>query len=98
MSPEVRKKLRQDQLQILFCYHEGDNPERKKQRLDQLAEDHLMPANCYRFVSANTSAAKLPGFVYFNDFELWYYQRNFTTPVSEIHHNKRPYDFSVIHF
>ena len=96
MSPEVRKKLRQDQLQILFCYHEGDNPERIKQRLDQLAEDHLMPANCYRFVSANTSAAKLPGFVYFNDFELWYYQRNFTTPVSEIHHNKRPYDFTVL--
>ena len=96
LSPEVRKKLRQDQLQILFCYHEGDNPERIKQRLDQLAEDHLMPANCYRFVSANTAAAKLPGFVYFTDFELWYYQRNFTTPAMEIHHDQRPYNFTVL--
>jgi len=96
LSPEVRKKLRQDQLQILFCYHEGDNPERIKQRLDQLAENYLMPANCYRFVSSNTAAAKLPGFVYFNDIELWYYQRNFTTPALEIHYNKRPYDFTVL--
>lgn len=96
LAPEVRKKLRQDQLQILFCYHEGDNPERIKQRLDQLAENHLMPADCYRFVSANTAAAKLPGFVYFTDFELWYYQRNFTTLALEIHHDKRPYDFTVL--
>lgn len=96
LSPEVRKKLRQDQLQILFCYHEGDNPKRIKQRLDQLAEDHLMPADCYCFVSANTAAAKLPGFVYFTDFELWYYQRNFTTPALEIHHGNRPHNFTVL--
>jgi hypothetical protein len=96
MSPDIRKKLRQEQLQILFCYHEGDNPERIKQRLDQLAEDHLMPSNCYRFISANTAAEKLPGFVYFTDFELWYYQRNSNVAVAGIHHNKRQHEFTVL--
>ena len=96
MSPEVRKKLRRSQLQILFYYHEGDNPVRIKQRLDQLAEDHLMPGNCYRFVSANTSASNLPGFVYFTDFELWYYQRNSNIPALPAHHKKRPHNFTVL--
>jgi len=96
LTPEICKKLREDQLQILSCYHEGDNPERIKQRLDQLAEDHLMPADCYRFVSANTAAAKLPGFVYFTDFELWYYQRNSDVAALAVHGNKRLYDFTVL--
>jgi len=96
LSPEICQKLRQDQLQILFCYHEGDNPERIKQRLDQLAEDHLMSADCYRFVSANTAAAKLPRFVYFTDFELWYYQRNSNVAALAVHHDRRRHDFTVL--
>jgi len=96
MSAEIRKKLRHEQLQILFCYHEGDNPERIKQRLDQLAEDHLMPSNCYRFISANTAAVNLPGFVYFTDFELWYYQRNSNVPAATIHTDKREHEFTVL--
>jgi hypothetical protein len=96
ISPMIRKKLRQEQLQILFCYHEGDNPARIKQRLDQLAEDHLMPSNCYRFVSANTAAKTLPGFVYFTDFELWYYQRNSNVPAAPIHTEIRQREFTVL--
>ena len=96
MSASIRKKLRQEQLQILFCYHEGDNPTRIKQRLDQLAEDHLMPSNCYRFISANTAAATVPGFVHFTDFELWYYQRNSNVPTLVANHEKRPHDFTVL--
>jgi len=96
MSPMIRKKLRQEQLQILFWYHEGDNPARIKQRLDQLAEDHLMPSNCYRFVSANTAAKTLPGFVYFTDFELWYYQRNSNVPAASIHTETRQCEFTVL--
>ena len=96
MSADIRKKIRQEQLQILFCYHEGDNPGRIKQRLDQLAEDHLMPPNCYQFISANTAAAKLPGFVYFTDFELWYHQRNSNVPAATVHTRKRQREFTAL--
>ena len=96
MPAGIRKKLRQEQLQVLFCYHEGDNPERIKQRLDRLAEDHLMPPDCYRFVSANTAAAKLPGFIYFTDFELWYYQRNLNVSAAIVHTNRRSREFTVL--
>jgi hypothetical protein len=96
MLPEIQKKLRQEQLQILFCYHEGDNPARIKQRLDQLAKDHLMPSGCYRFISANTAAETLPGFVYFTDFELWYHQRNANVPAAPIHIETRHCEFTVL--
>ena len=96
MPVEVRKALRQEKLRVLFYYHEGDNPERIKNRLDELCENHLLPPNCYVFVSGNTAARDIPGFVYFADFELWYYQRNRSNPALEIHSQSREFEFTVL--
>jgi hypothetical protein len=81
------------ELKILFYYHEGDNPFRIKEHLDALASIYKLDSNCYRFVSANTAARSIPGFVYFNDFELWYWQRNEHTPAYKIHSDPRLRDF-----
>jgi len=80
----------------LFYYHEGDNPARIKQRLDQLLAVHQLPERCYVFVSANSAADAVPGFVYFADFELWYYQRNIGSPRLSIHSFDRKRDFTVL--
>lgn len=68
--------LRSRRLRLLFMYHEGDNPARIKHRLDTLCQLHQLDPTCYVFVSSNTSADKLDRFVSFQDFELWYHQRN----------------------
>ena len=96
MGPEIRKKLQKAELRVLFYYHEGDNPHRIKDRLDDLACSHLLPPDCYVFVSANTAARSIPGFVYFNDFELWYWQRNEHSPAMNIHLEPRERDFTVL--
>jgi hypothetical protein len=96
MSSEIRKLLREQHVRVLFYYHEGDNPARIKDRLDELAGDHLLPPNCYVFVSGNTAAKSLPNFVYFADFELWYYQRNRASPALKIYHGPRERDFTVL--
>ena len=96
MSGEVRRTLREQRVRVLFYYPEGDNPVRIKQRLDELASDHLLPPDCYVFVSANTAAKSLPNFVYFTDFELWYYQRNQKSPPLKIHREPRERDFTVL--
>jgi hypothetical protein len=96
MSSEIRKLLREQHVRVLFYYHEGDNPVRIKDRLDELAGDHLLPPNCYVFVSGNTAAKSLPNFVYFTDFELWYYQRNRASPAMQIHIRPRERDFTVL--
>jgi hypothetical protein len=96
MSGEVRRTLREQRVRVLFYYHEGDNPIRIKQRLDELASDHLLPPDCYVFVSGNTAAKQLKNFVYFADFELWYYQRNRASPALKIHSEPRSFEFTVL--
>jgi hypothetical protein len=48
------------------------------------------------FVSSNTAAKTMPGFVCFHDFELWYWQRNRTTSATVIHHEPRQRDFTCL--
>lgn len=89
-------RVQQSQLRVLFYYHEGDNPGRIKQRLDALLVKHQLPLDSYVFVSANSSAVGLPGFVYFTDFELWYWQRNCVNPALTVHDQLREHDFTAL--
>jgi len=83
-------------LTILFYYHEGDNPFRIKQRLDYLCQQHDRSTDCYRFVSGNTAADKIPGFAWFPDHELLYWHRNQTVEAIPVHLNSRPYLFTIL--
>lgn len=96
MSPAIRRQLRQEQLTVLFYYHEGDNPYYIKQRLDELCQNHLMPTNCYKFISGNTAADNVKNFVYFPDHELLYWHRNRQVPPTTVHANPRPYNFTAL--
>ena len=97
LLPErIRTGLFSGNVRVLFYYHEGDNPWHIKTRLDELCAKHDLCNNCYRFISANTTSRDVPGFVYFTDFELWYYQRNQASPPLEIHHEPRERDFTVL--
>lgn len=97
LIPEpVAAAVHQGRFKLLFWYHEGDNPERIRDRLQVLCQQHQWPDHCYVFVSANTAARKLPGFVYFADFEFWYYQRNLEVAPTAIHNGERSRDFTVL--
>ena len=96
MPERIRTGLFFDHVRVLFYYHEGDNPWHIKTRLDELCTKHNLKNDCYRFVSANTAARDIPGFVYFTDFELWYYQRNQASPPLKICHEPRERDFTVL--
>jgi hypothetical protein len=48
------------------------------------------------FVSANSAARDIPGFVYFNDFELWYYQRNLEQAPLAVQSEPREREFTVL--
>jgi hypothetical protein len=97
LLPErVFTELWHSHIRILFYYHEGDNPERIKQRLDALVQQHQLPAHCYVFVSGNTAADHVPGFVYFADFELWYWHRNHNIKELAIHTRDRQHEFTAL--
>jgi hypothetical protein len=90
------KQLKDRAVQILFYYDEGDNPFRIKYRLDELCNIHLLPTDCYRFISANTAADQIPGFAYFPGDELLYWLRNRNVPACVAHKEKRQRDFTVL--
>lgn len=96
MTPAVKRKLHSGAMRVLFMYHEGDNPRRIKNRLDELAQNHLLPPDCYIFVSANSAADAIPGFVTFHDFELWYFQRNIEAAPMPIHSAPREKQFTCL--
>ncbi len=96
LPTDVFAAVYQGKIRVLFYYHEGDNPHNIKQRLDTLAAQLRLPKNCYVFVSANSAAANIPGFVYFDDFELWYWQRNQAVPPEEIHNRPREREFTAL--
>jgi len=97
LLPErVKTELWWNHVRVLFYYHEGDNPRRIKRRLDELCAQHDLRTDCYVFVSANTAARDIPGFVYFTDFELWYWQRNSVNPPLPVHTQPRERDFTAL--
>jgi len=96
MSTTTRQQLQQEQLTVLFYYHEGDNPYHIKQRLDDLCQHHQLPSTCYRFISGNTAADKIKNFVYFSDHELLYWHRNRQIAPTPIHSKRRTHNFTVL--
>ena len=96
LPPRVFTELWHSHIRILFYYHEGDNPVKIKQRLDALVAQHQLPAHCYRFVSGNTAARDVEDFVYFADFELWYWHRNSGSRALPIHSEPREREFTAL--
>ena len=78
LPPEVKLALADNthNLRILFYYHEGDNPQRIKARLNHLCESNGLSTSVYRLVSGNTAAEGLEQCSYFCDHELLYSMRN----------------------
>ena len=101
MSDRVRELLRSRQMRVLFYYHEGDNPAHEKARLDDLCRGHELPTDCYIFVSGNTIADAIPGFVYFPDHELFYWRNGVEwnrriMPGCEAHSRPRSCEFTLL--
>ena len=92
----VPKQVWDKGLLVVFYYHEGDNPYKIKNRLDSLCDMHGLPRTCYKFVSGNSAADKLPQFVWFPDHELLYWQRNSQVTADKIHLDPRPFRFTVL--
>ena len=96
IHPNIMHSVTQGTITVLFYYHEGDNPHNIKSRLDALCKQHNLSVACYRFVSGNTTADSVPGFVYFPDHELLYWRRNRAVAPAELHDCARPYEFVVL--
>jgi len=89
LSADVKTRLRKKEIKVLFYYHEGDNPERIDQYLNQCRYSDALPSDCYHFVSANTDADQLESATYFSEHEFFFRHINryqlFNYPVVRRH-------------
>lgn len=95
IPPQTRIRLKNGAIRVLFYYHEGDNPQHIKKRLDTLVQHHQLPRECYVFISAN-SAAEESGFYYFPDHEFFFHYINRRQQWPEISNHKRSYNFTAL--
>lgn len=97
LMPELtRQRLRRGDIRALFYYHEGDNPFRIRERFDQCCDHNHLPRSCYRFISANSAADRVPGFVYFNDHEYFFTYLNRNQPATEATNHAREFEFTAL--
>lgn len=101
MPAATLETVRAGRLTVLFYYHEGDNPYRERDRLDQLCVQHDLPTTCYRFISGNTEADHIDNFVYFPDHELFYWRNGVVwngnpMPGAEAHTQPRSRQFTLL--
>lgn len=72
LSDQVKRKIHAKQIQIMFFYHEGDNPARIDDRLSVLCKRHGLTAVDYIFISANSACRAIENFYYFPDHEVFF--------------------------
>jgi hypothetical protein len=94
IPPATLEAIRSAKLTVLFYYHEGDNPYREQDRLDQLCQQHHLPTTCYRFISGNTQAKNIDNFVYFADHELFHWRHSQQTVAA--HSEPRSRQFTLL--
>ena len=96
LSSEVKQALLDRRIRLLFHYHEGDNPQRIKDRFDRLCHQHNLPLDCYLFISANSAASRLENFYHFSDHESFFKYINRRQPTPEITARPRLHTFTVL--
>jgi hypothetical protein len=74
ISPNAYARIQQKQMRLVFTYHEGDNPARMRQRINQLCADHLIEPEQVWLISGNSSADSVAGCVYWSELEFMYWR------------------------
>ena len=74
ISSAAYTRIQQKQMQLVFTYHEGDNPARMREHIDRLCVDHAIDPTQVWLISGNSSADSVPGCVYWPELEFMYWR------------------------
>ena len=74
ISPAAYTRIQQKQMRLVFNYHEGDNPTRIRDRINQLCANHSIDPEQVWLISGNSSADSVPGCIYWPELEFKYWR------------------------
>jgi hypothetical protein len=72
LSDACQQRVRARDVKLLFYYHEGDNPQRIRDRFEHLRCRHNFPRGSYVFLSANSASDQIEDFIYWPDHEIFF--------------------------
>ena len=74
ISTAAHLRIQQKQMKLIFTYHEGDNPTRMRERINQLCSKHAIDPEQVWLISGNSSADSVTGCVYWPELEFMYWR------------------------
>jgi len=74
ISPAAYDRIKRKQMLLVFTYHEGDNPQLIRNRLDQLCSQHNIDSGLIWLISGNSAADQVPNCVYWPETEFIYWR------------------------
>ena len=96
ISKIALQKLQDNKINLLFFYHEADNPYEIKEHLKKLCQKHGINFSRIYFVSGNTEAENIKNFYYFFDDEVLYHQSQNEKNTVKYHAQKRTKKFTAL--
>jgi cyclophilin family peptidyl-prolyl cis-trans isomerase len=94
ISPAAHTRIQQQQMRLVFTYHEGDNPTQIRLRINQLCTDHAIDPEQVWLISGNTSADSVPGCVYWPELEFMYWRSVDRSAGAQFHERPRSRAFT----
>ena len=96
ISTDAYTRIKQKQIKLIFTYHEGDNPARIRNRLEELCKDHNIDSSLVWLISGNSMASQVPNTVYWPELEFMYWRTVDLNAGTAFHLNPRPKHFTAL--
>lgn len=74
ISHAAYTRIQKKQMRLVFTYHEGDNPNLLRERINQLCANHAIDPDQVWLISGNSAADLVPGCVYWPELEFMYWR------------------------
>ena len=89
-------RIRRKQMLLIFTYHEGDNPQLIRNRLEELCTQHNIDSSLVWLISGNSAADQVPNCVYWPETEFIYWRTVDLEKGAEYHLRPRSKKFTAL--
>jgi hypothetical protein len=96
VSRAAYDRIKRKQMLLIFTYHEGDNPQLIRNRLEELCAQHNIDSSLVWLISGNSAADQVPNCVYWPETEFIYWRTVDLEKGAEYHLRPRSKKFTAL--
>ena len=96
ISQDAYDRIKRKQMLLLFTYHEGDNPQLIRNRLEELCDQHNIDSGLVWLISGNSAADRVPNCVYWPETEFMYWRTTDLHAGARYHTHPRSKKFTAL--